>query len=100
METLTRMREQMKLRQTEYAEKLVELTGIISENDHKVFTIRQQVELLTNTHLANGGSLTGSTAGDPNGTLSWHSMNLQRDSEIKNIKDMIMDERNKREQSL
>jgi len=111
METVTRMREQAKARQSEVTDKLNAVHQMVTENEFKLSSLSKQVEMLQS--YTPGGPPSGLAMNDPQCSQKYPvglggNANLgnevqtslykfERDSEVKLLKDMIADERSKRE---
>jgi len=86
MDTVARMREQMKLKQTEMSDQLLAMEAKLLDQEHRVSTLQKQIDF---------GALTDSAR--PVAASSTDNNMYQRESDTKFLKDLILDEKNKRE---
>jgi hypothetical protein len=89
MDTVARMREQMKLKQSEMSDQLVAMEAKLLDQEHRVSTLQKQIDF---------GALTDSARTVAPSTTD-NSL-YQRETDTKFLKDLILDEKNKREFAL
>lgn len=94
MDNITRMRENVKLRHQETTEKLVLLTSMQGDIQTKTISAARQIEALQSM-VATGFDAAANNTGDAGG--SGGQINFQRDSDMKSMKELNIDERKKRE---
>ncbi|CDW87201.1 UNKNOWN [Stylonychia lemnae] len=111
IETVTRIRDQVKVKQQDHIDRIQNLQAMVTDNDFKVASMMKQLEVLQNYQSAQS---TGVAVHDPQNTakytgsmLSGGGMDTQsslvkfeKEADSKFLKDLITEERQKREHQL
>jgi len=94
MDTVNRMRDQVKQKSNEVGEKVVRLETLVQDQDFKINSLLKQIEMIQAASFSGGRD---SPNGGGGGTGDAGASPYQRESDIKFMRDLIEAERSKRE---